>query len=211
MLRLSLEANSYTTLEASDAEQGLQQIASGQPDLVILDLNLPDMHGLELLKRAREFSKVPVIVLSVIAGDEEKVSLLDAGADDYLTKPFAMGELLARIRVALRRTNLPGESILRVGHVAVDLLRRVVTADGKEVHLTPTEYALFGLLAKSAGRVLTHQQIIREIWGAGAGNESAALRVHINQLRQKLETNPSQPVLIRTEPGVGYRIADAGS
>ncbi|MBL8021974.1 MAG: response regulator transcription factor [Leptospirales bacterium] len=211
MLRLSLEANGYSILEAANGEQGLQQIASKHLDLIILDLNLPDMHGLEVLRRAREFSKVPAIVLSVLTGDEEKIALLDAGADDYLTKPFAMGELLARIRVALRRNSVPGDSVLTVGHVSVDLLRRVVNSRGKEVHLTPTEYQLFVLLGRHAGRVLSHQQIIREIWGESAGNESGALRVHINQLRQKLEVNPSQPVLIRTEPGVGYRIADPDS
>ncbi|MCE9597015.1 MAG: response regulator transcription factor [Spirochaetia bacterium] len=211
MLRISLEANGYVIAEASNGDQGLALLAGMPPDLVVLDLNLPDMHGLELLKRAREFSQVPVIVLSVLAGDEDKIALLDAGADDYLTKPFVMGELLARIRVALRRAAHPGEANLKIGHVTVDLLRRIVSVHGKEIHLTPTEYTLFGLLAKHAGRVLTHQQIIREVWGEGARNESGALRVHINQLRQKLEIDPSRPGLIRTEPGVGYRIASAES
>jgi len=211
MLRISLEGNGYGVVEAATAGEARVKIATRPPQVVILDLNLPDADGRDLLRDIREFSKVPILVLSVISGDEDKINLLDSGADDYLTKPFVMGELLARIRVTLRRASTEKqEAIVQLGHLTVDLGRRVVLVNNEEVHLTPMEYSILRLLVTHSGRVMTHQQIIREVWGASAGNESAALRVHVNQLRQKLEENPSHPTIILTEPGVGYRLKDRG-
>jgi two-component system KDP operon response regulator KdpE len=207
-LRISLESNGFRVHEAPTGAQGLSQAALLRPDAVILDLGLPDDDGLTILRRLREWSRVPVIVLSVRDSDTDKVSLLDAGADDYLTKPFSVDELLARLRVALRHTQ-PGEDevVFRHGRLAVDLARRLVTLEDEPVRLTVTEYALLRSLVQHAGRVLTHSQILREVWGPEYVQETHYLRVYVAHLRQKLEEDPSNPRLILTEPGVGYRLA----
>ena len=206
-LRISLEANGYVVDEADNGQEAILKSARLRPDLVILDLGLPDMDGQEVLKRLREWSQVPVIVLSVRDNDREIVALLDAGADDYLTKPFSVDELLARIRMALRHARLEEKpAIFSCGPIQVDLARRMVTRNGEVVKLTPTEYALLRLLIQHAGRVLTHKQILKEVWGAEYMNETHYLRVYFAQLRQKLEDNPALPKIIHTEPGVGYRL-----
>ena len=206
-LRISLEANSYRVFEADSGENALAQAALHRPDVIILDMNLPDMPGVEVLRRLREWATTPVIMLSVLAADMDKVSALDAGADDYLTKPFSTVELLARLRVALRHmTPQVPEPVLTFGDVQIDLARRIVTRKGEAVKLTPTEYALLRLLAQHAGRVLTHRQILSEVWGPQYVDELHYLRVYFGQLRQKLEETPAVPRLIVTEPGVGYRL-----
>lgn len=207
-LRISLESNGFRVHEATTGAQGLAQAALVRPDAVILDLGLPDDDGLTILKRLREWSRVPVVVLSVRDSDTDKVSLLDAGADDYLTKPFSVDELLARLRVAIRHAQ-PGdeETVFQRGRLAVDLARRLVTLGDEPVRLTVTEYALLRLFVQHAGRVLTHSQILREVWGPQYVQETHYLRVYVAHLRQKLEEDPSNPRLILTEPGVGYRLA----
>jgi two-component system, OmpR family, KDP operon response regulator KdpE len=207
-LRISLESNGFRVHEATTGAQGLAQAALVRPDAVILDLGLPDEDGLSILKRLREWSRVPVVVLSVRDSDTDKVSLLDAGADDYLTKPFSVDELLARLRVAIRHAQ-PGdeEAVFQRGRLAVDLARRLVTLGDEPVRLTVTEYALLRLFVQHAGRVLTHSQILREVWGPQYVQETHYLRVYVAHLRQKLEEDPSNPQLILTEPGVGYRLA----
>jgi two-component system KDP operon response regulator KdpE len=207
LLRLSLEAHNYQVREATTAQEGLQQVAMTRPDLIILDLGLPDMEGIEVVRKLREWSQTKVIVLSVKNAEQDKIALLDAGANDYVTKPFGMGELLARMRAALRST-LPeaSEGVLKTGSLTIDFSRRVVTKNGVELKLTPTEYSLLRFLAQNAGKVLTHSQIIRELWGPQAQPDMSYLRVYILQLRRKLEDNPSNPRLLITEPGVGYRL-----
>ena len=206
-LRVSLTASGYVVYEAATGQAGLDQVALDRPDVVILDLGLPDMGGLDMLRRLREWSSVPVVVLSVRDADTDKIALLDAGADDYLTKPFSMGELLARLRVAQRHVQpSPETATFRTGSLEVDLARRLVTVSGKQVKLTATEYALLRLLVQHAGRVLTHRQILREVWGPQYEEETAYLRVYVAQLRHKLETDPANPALLITEPGVGYRL-----
>jgi two-component system, OmpR family, KDP operon response regulator KdpE len=183
-------------------------VGTRKPDVVILDLGLPDDDGLRVLERVREWSQVPVLVLSVRSADEDKIALLDRGADDYLTKPFSMGELLARLRVLLRHANPAQEQALfRAGDLEVDLSRRLVRVQGQPVRLTVTEYALLRLLVRHAGRVLTHRQMLREVWGPIYEDETQYLRVYVAQLRRKLEADPASPRLIVTEPGVGYRLA----
>ena len=206
-LRISLEANDYRVYEAENGATALAQAALHRPDVIILDMNLPDMEGVEVLRRLREWASTPVIMLSVRAADMDKVSALDAGADDYLTKPFSTVELLARLRVALRHSqpDTP-EPVLTIGDVQIDLARRLVTRKGEVVKLTPTEYALLRLLVQHAGKVLTHRQILKEVWGPQYVDETHYLRVYFGQLRQKLEENPAMPRLIVTEPGVGYRL-----
>ena len=207
-LRISLESNGFRVHEATTGAQGLAQAALLRPDALILDLGLPDDDGLTILKRLREWSRVPVVVLSVRDSDTDKVSLLDAGADDYLTKPFSVDELLARLRVAIRHAQ-PGdeETVFQRGRLAVDLARRLVTLGDEPVRLTVTEYALLRLFVQHAGRVLTHSQILRQVWGPQYEQETHYLRVYVAHLRQKLEEDPSNPRLILTEPGVGYRLA----
>ncbi len=207
LLRLSLEAHNYQVREATTAQEGLQQVAMARPDLIILDLGLPDMEGVEVVKKLREWSQTKVIVLSVKNSEQDKIALLDAGANDYVTKPFGMGELLARMRAALRST-LPeaSEGILKTGSITIDFSRRVVMKDGIELKLTPTEYSLLRFLAQNAGKVLTHNQIIRELWGPQSQPDMSYLRVYVLQLRRKLEDDPSNPRLLITEPGVGYRL-----
>lgn len=211
-LRASLESNGYQVFETESAADGLIQAASRNPDLILLDLGLPDADGLQVTERLREWARMPVIVLSARGKEEDKVKALDAGADDYLTKPFGVGELLARIRVALRhsaRTD-SGASQFALGDVRVDLLRRVVTKAQQEVHLTPIEYKLLATLIKHEGRVLTHRQLLKEVWGPGSSEQTQYLRVYMGQLRHKLEDDPSRPRFLTTEPAVGYRLRSDG-
>jgi two-component system, OmpR family, KDP operon response regulator KdpE len=207
-LRASLSSRGYELLEAETAEQGIVRAASYNPDLILLDLGLPDQDGLVVTQRLREWSKTPIIVLSARGQEQDKIAALDAGADDYLTKPFGVGELLARIRVALRHAAAgpAGQPQLSIGDLEVDLGRRQVRLAGKEVHLTPNEYKLLAELAKHAGRVLTHRQLLRDVWGPNAGDQVQYLRVYMAQLRSKLEREPARPRYLVTEPGVGYRL-----
>ncbi len=207
-LRASLTANGYQVVEAETADDGLAQAAGRNPELILLDLGLPDQDGLVVTQRLREWAKTPIIVISARGREEDKIQALDAGADDYLTKPFGVGELLARIRVALRnaaRGEL-GSSQFSVGELKVDLVRRQVLVAGQEVHLTPIEYKLLATLVKHAGRVITHRQLLREVWGPNSSDQTQYLRVYMGQLRHKLEQNPSRPQFLTTEPGVGYRL-----
>jgi two-component system KDP operon response regulator KdpE len=208
-LRISLEAHNYTVHEARLGEAGLELCAAIQPDLVILDLGLPDMDGQQVIIRLREWSKAPVIVLSVRASEREKVEALDAGANDYVTKPFSIGELMARIRVVLRSgvATDAASSVFESQGLRVDLVQREVNVDGKPVHLSKKEYGLLRMLITSPGQVLTHQQILREVWGPAQQNETHYLRVLVGQLRQKLEDDPMRPRFIVTVQGVGYRLA----
>jgi two-component system KDP operon response regulator KdpE len=207
-LRAALGAEQYDLVEAPTAREGLTQAAGRNPDLILLDLGLPDMDGLELARRIREWSRVPIIVLSARGQERDKVAVLDAGADDYLTKPFGVGELLARMRVALRHSQSTdqGESVFEAGGIRVDLARRQVFRNNEEVHLTPLEYKLLTSLVKHAGKVLTHRHLLKEVWGVNAITQSHYLRVYVTQLRHKLEADPSKPRLLITEPGVGYRL-----
>lgn len=209
-LRASLQSHGFVTCEAESGTEGLKELLDRPPELVLLDLGLPDMEGLDLIRRTREWSTVPIVVLSARGQEADKVAALDAGADDYLTKPFGMGELLARVRVHLRRqARLAAEDapVFQSGPLSVDLARRVVTLAEREVHLTPNEYRLLTTLVKHAGKVLTHRQLLKEVWGPGSMNETHYLRVYMGQLRQKLESDPARPELLLTEPGVGYRLA----
>lgn len=207
-LRISLEANDYEVHEVANGLDGISRAAQLRPDLIILDMGLPDIDGLEVLRRLREWTNTPTIILSVRDADDDKVAALDAGADDYLTKPFSLEELMARMRVAQRHAHPgPQSHLFKAGQIEVDLSRRQVTRSGEAVKLTPTEYALLRLLIQHAGRVLTHKQILREVWGPEYIEETHYLRVYFAQLRQKLEEDPSLPKLILTEPGVGYRLA----
>jgi two-component system KDP operon response regulator KdpE len=206
-LGITLRAEGYRVLEASNGREALSQVAAHRPDLIILDLGLPDVDGVDVTRILREQSQVPIVILSVRDQEQEKVAALDAGADDYLTKPFGTGEFLARIRVAMRRTmqNTSGPLFVSQG-LEVDLTRRIVRAAGQEVHLSPTEYELLRALVLQAGRVLTHRQLLRQVWGPGYDGETHLLRVTIGHLRQKLEPDPGRPHWIITEPGVGYRL-----
>ena len=211
-LRVSLSHHGYELAEAENGAGGILQAAQQQPDLIVLDLGLPDMDGLEVIRRVREWSRLPIIVLSARGQEREKVTALDAGADDYLTKPFSVGELLARIRVALRHRAAAAdgngdEAAFQVDKLKVDLARRQVTVDGRQVRLTPTEYRLLTTLVQHAGRVITHRQLLKEVWGPDSVQENHYLRVFMAQLRQKLEADPARPRYLLTEPGVGYRLA----
>jgi two-component system KDP operon response regulator KdpE len=207
-LRASLSNNGYQVYESETAADGLAQAASRNPDLVLLDLGLPDQDGLVVTERLREWARMPIIVISARGKEEDKIKALDVGADDYLTKPFGIGELLARIRVALRHSarSESGESQFTMGDVKVDLSRRQVLKAEQEVHLTPIEYKLLATLIKYEGRVITHRQLLREVWGLNSSEQTQYLRVYMAQLRHKLETNPSRPQFLTTEPGVGYRL-----
>jgi len=206
LLRLVLEGENYKVYEAETGQQGLMQIATHKPAAVLLDLGLPDLDGLQVLKRLREWSEVPVIVLTVRDDVQEKVTALDAGADDYITKPFSNPELLARLRAAQRKTRPPEEvSVFKNGDLVVDLTAHVVTRAGGEIKLSATEYALLRLFVKHPGRVLTHRHILREIWGPKSEEHRQYLRVYVTHLRQKIETDPAKPSLIQTQPGIGYR------
>ncbi|HTL18761.1 MAG TPA: response regulator [Patescibacteria group bacterium] len=207
LLRAGLEGAGYRVLEASTGQEGITQAAQHPPDVILLDLGLPDMDGVTVLKRLREWSRVPVVVLSVRDREDDKVAALDQGADDYVTKPFSTAELLARVRVA-QRHRLPSEDgpVFRSGELEVDLPARVVKRSGKEVKLTATEYSLLRLFVQHAGKVLTHRHILKEVWGPGYGEQTHYLRVYIAHLREKLENDPARPRLITTEAGVGYRL-----
>jgi two-component system, OmpR family, KDP operon response regulator KdpE len=206
LLRVVLEGESYQVYEAETGQHGLMEIASRRPDVVLLDLGLPDLEGIEVLKRLREWSEAPVLVLTVRDDDQSKVAALDAGAEDYVTKPFSTPELLARLRAAQRKTRPEEEiSVFKNGDFIVDLTARTVTRGGREIKLTATEYALLRLFVRHAGRVLTHRYILREIWGPKSEEHRQYLRVYVTHLRQKIEPDPTSPSLIRTEPGIGYR------
>lgn len=206
-LRAALAAHHYLIFEAANGQAALDAVIAVRPDLIILDLGLPDIDGIEVTRRLREWTRVPVIVLSVREHETDKIAALDAGADDYLTKPFGVGELLARIRTALRHAaRSTDEPIFTYGELSVDLSRRSVTVAGEEVQLTPTEYDLLRLLVNEAGKVLTHHQLLRQVWGPGYDEELHMLRVNISNLRRKLERDPTRPRYIVTEPGVGYRL-----
>ena len=211
MLRVALTHHDYELIEAASGREGLVRATEFPPDVVILDLGLPDMEGIEVLRSLREWSKSPVIVLTARGHEAEKVILLDAGADDYVTKPFGANELIARIRVALRHASHEGaeqqEPVFRAGDLHVDHASRRVFVRESEVHLTPIEYRLLIALIKQAGKVLTHQYLLKEVWGPGAGQDVHYVRVYMAQLRRKLEANPADPIFLLTEPGVGYRLA----
>lgn len=207
MLSINLESEGYTVLEADSGKEGVQVCARNLPDLVLLDLMLPDMQGQEVLRMLREFTAVPVIVLSAVSSEKSKIELLDRGADDYLTKPFSPGELLARVRVGLRHAqSSKTESVLEAGPIRLDPSDRTVQIRGNPIHLTPTEFAILALLLQYAGKTVTREILIQTIWGSNE-NETGSLRVHINQLRKKVETSAAMPELILNEPGVGYRLA----
>jgi two-component system KDP operon response regulator KdpE len=206
-LRAALDAEGYRLQEAVTAEEGSTQAAARQPDLILLDLGLPDRDGLDVIRSVREWGKIPILVLSARGQEKDKIAALDLGADDYVAKPFAVGELLARIRAALRRsTTAAAASMVRFGLVEVDLDKRAVRVEGQEVHLTPNEYKLLQVLIQHAGKVLTQRQLLNEVWGPQHTEQAQYLRVYIAQLRRKLERNPARPKHLQTEPGVGYRL-----
>ncbi len=209
MLETALTGLGYDVAQASSGHDGLNQAAIFHPDLIILDLGLPDFDGVEVVSRLREWTEVPIIILSVREQESDKIKALDAGADDYITKPFRMGELLARIRVALRHTvKTEGEPLLSFGELTVDLSHRKVILKGEELKLTPTEYEILKYLALQSGKVVTHKQLLRAVWGPNYQDQTHYLRIYIGQLRRKLETDPSQPLYILTEAGVGYRMKE---
>jgi two-component system KDP operon response regulator KdpE len=208
-LRTSLSTQEFTVFEAETGKQGIVEAGMRKPDLMILDLGLPDMDGVEVIKAIRAWSGIPIIVLSARNHEQHKIDALDLGADDYLTKPFGFGELLARIRVALRHANRTSESpqgeLFTTDNLHIDLLNRIVSVDGQEVRLTPIQFRLLSVLVKNVGKVMTHQQILKEVWGPSYQENAHYLRIYMSQLRQKLEHNPTQPRYLLTESGVGYR------
>jgi two-component system KDP operon response regulator KdpE len=210
-LKAGLENEGYVLVEAATGQEGITQAATRAPDLVLLDLGLPDVDGFEVVRRIREWSTVPIIVLTARGQEGDKIRALDSGADDYVTKPFAMGELNARMRVALRHRARAGDGegeVVAAGELQVDLARRRVTVGGGEVRLTPIEYRLLATLARHSGRVLTHEHLLREVWGPGYTSQTHYLRVYMAQLRHKIENDPARPRLLLTEPGVGYRLRE---
>ena len=211
-LRISLESHGYYVMEAGTAAAGIGQATTEPPDAVILDLGLPDKDGLHVISTLREWSKVPIIVVSARGREADKVAALDAGADDYLTKPFGVGELLARLRVALRHSasaaSPSSDPVFKVGDLLVDLARREVTIGNEAVHLTPTEYRLLVVLVSHAGKVVTHRQLLKEVWGPDSVYENQYLRVYMGQLRRKIELDAARPRYLMTEAGVGYRLKD---
>jgi two-component system KDP operon response regulator KdpE len=213
-LRISLNAYGYEVVEAVRGEDGIAKCATASPDLVILDLGLPDLDGQQVITSIREWSKIPIIVLSVRAGEAEKVAALDRGADDYVTKPFGIHELLARVRAALRGRRQDGEpppAVIEVGDLTIDIPRRHVRVAGAEVKLTRKEFAILRLLAQYTGRIVTHQHLLREVWGPAHQHETHYLRIYIGHLRQKLGDDPADPRYISNEPGVGYRLLEGPS
>jgi len=209
-LRVTLQAHGYLLIESATGQDGLIQVATRNPDVVLLDLGLPDIDGLEVTKRLREWSQVPLIVISAREQEEDKVRALDAGADDYLTKPFGAGELLARIRVSLRHMAMQHtgseEPVFVLDNLKVDLAKRQVLLDGREVHLTPIEYRLLAILIRHAGKVITHTHLLKEVWGTAYAGQTHYLRIYMAQLRHKLEADPARPRFFINEPGVGYRL-----
>lgn len=206
-LRAALSGQGFHIHEASSGGEALSSVLAHRPDIIILDLGLPDIDGIEVTRRLREWSQVPIIILSVREAENDKIAALDAGADDYLTKPFGTGELMARMRVAMRRlTNKTNEPVLRVDKLKMDVFRRLVTLDEQELSLTPTEYDLLRLLMQNAGRVLTHHQLLKQVWGTAYESEMHLLRVNISNLRRKIEPDPARPHYLITEAGVGYRL-----
>lgn len=212
-LRAALSAQGFTIYEAADGQEALNAVISNRPDIIILDLGLPDIDGIEVTRRLREWSQTPIIILSVREAEQDKIAALDAGADDYLTKPFSTGELMARMRVVIRRqASQPDQPILQVDELRMDLSRRVVTVKGSEISLTPTEYDILRLLMQNAGKVMTHHHLLRQVWGTAYESEMHILRVNISNLRRKIEPDPTRPHYLMTEPGVGYRLrADDGN
>lgn len=205
-----LQAHDYATFEAGSGEDGLAAVTRHRPDVVILDLGLPGIDGIEVTRRLREWTTIPIIVLSVRDQEADKIAALDAGADDYLTKPFGAGELMARLRATVRRAGEPaGAPVLSYGDLTVDFTRRRVTRGAEEIQLTPTEYDLLRILVSNAGKVVTHQQLLRQVWGEGYDGEVHLLRVNISNLRRKVEPEPARPRFVTTEPGIGYRFRDA--
>ena len=206
-LRAALSAQGFSIYEAANGEEALNAVLTDRPDIIILDLGLPDIDGIEVTRRLREWSQTPIIILSVREAEQDKIAALDAGADDYLTKPFGTGELMARMRVVMRRqSSKPEEPILQVDELRVDLSRRLVSIRGEEISLTPTEYDILRLLMQNAGKVITHHHLLRQVWGNAYESEMHILRVNISNLRRKIELDPSRPHYILTEPGVGYRL-----
>lgn len=213
-LRVTLGGPNYEVIFAETGAAGIRHAAYDRPDLIILDLGLPDMDGIEVTKRIREWSAVPIIVVSARGMEQDKVLALDSGADDYLTKPFSVSELSARVRVALRHAATvkqdTGQAVFESGDLRVDLAKREVLSAGRLVHLTPNEFRLLAVLVKHAGMVMTHRQLLKEVWGPGSGQENHYLRVYMNQLRQKVEADPTRPQHLLTETGVGYRLQASG-
>jgi two-component system KDP operon response regulator KdpE len=206
-LSVTLTSQGYTIVEAVSGQEALSSVSSQHPDLIILDLVLPDIDGVEITRRLRQWTQIPIIILSVRGSEMDKIAALDAGADDYLTKPFGTGELLARMRVAWRHQSYsPEESIFINRALTVDLPSRKITVSGQEIQLTPTEYDILRALVNHAGRVLTHRQLLQTVWGEQYGNELHMLHVNISNLRRKIEPDPARPRYIITEPGVGYRL-----
>jgi two-component system KDP operon response regulator KdpE len=209
-LKPALEANDYEMVSAGTVAEALRRIAADAPDIVLLDLGLPDGDGKQVIQRAREWSDLPIIVLSAREREAEKIEALDLGADDYVNKPFQVGELMARMRTALRHRMLRHAQtpLLRVGGVEIDAVRHRVTRAGAEIKLTPKEFELLSFLARHAGRVLTHKQILTAVWGPAHTEDTQYLRVYVGQLRQKIEDRPDDPQIVLTEPGIGYRVAE---
>ena len=207
LLKVSLGAHGYDVHEAVNGTDAVTQAAGIKPDLIILDLGLPDIDGKEVVRRVREWSDLPILILTARDQEKEKIDALDAGADDYITKPFSIGELLARMRVSIRRAAHTGDDpVIQCGDLAIDLAQRRVTIDSQEVKLTPTEYDIMKVLAQNAGKVLTHRQLLKAVWGDVYAEDTHYIRVYIGQLRRKIEPNPTQPKYIITESGVGYRL-----
>ncbi len=211
-VKATLESQGFKFVEAVKAQEGLALAASHRPEIILLDLGLPDMDGLEVIKKVREWTSVPIIIISARGKEKDKVAALDAGADDYLTKPFGVGELIARIRVSLRHANRlkegPEEAVFETGDLRVDLAKRQVFMGRREVHLTPLEYKVLLMLVRHAGKVVTQRQLLLEVWGQARDEQTHYLRIYIHQLRQKLESNPVRPRYLITEAGVGYRLKD---
>lgn len=209
LLRVTLTAHGFETAEAATGQDGLLQAAMFRPDLIVLDLGLPDLTGMEVLDGIREWSNVPIIILTAQDQEPDKVAALDRGADDYVTKPFGMGEFMARMRVALRHiAKAPDEPVLKLGQLVIDLAKRSVELHGEKLKLTPTEYDLLKVLGVNAGRVMTHKQLLKQVWGGQQyQSDSQYLRVYVGHLRKKIETDPARPQYILTEPGIGYRFA----
>jgi two-component system KDP operon response regulator KdpE len=206
-LRTALAAQGFVVFEASNGQETLNAVVQNRPDVIILDLGLPDFDGIEVTRRLREWSQTPIIILSVREAEQDKIAALDAGADDYLTKPFGTGELMARMRVVMRRLGgATDEPVLQVDDLKMDLSRRIVTVQENQISLTPTEYEILRLLLQNAGKVITHRQLLSKVWGAAYESEMHILRVNISNLRRKIEPDPSRPHYLLTEPGVGYRI-----